>query len=621
MSTSCAAVLGVILLGGSASAATPEPITGTLSQPGYTVIALAETGPGRAQLAASGAFNLTPPATEVTLQLRAPNGTYAGPILLRERGNPVRAAKKSLRKTSRALRKAKVRVKKAARRARKAKKQRAKSRKRAVKKAKRALRRTRRALKKTRRRLKAARVRLRAVRRRARGFVAVVGLKAGARLGNVTIDSAAGYATAQLNTRKWSRWVDEGREATATNGIPIGVGNFGRVQVSELGDGAPGDLDRDGVPNALDIDDDGDLVVDNLDPTPTGAASSSASARVSQEGPQFASGDFVVSPLLEEGLFQAANANMPGLSDAEVEAALSTTGDLHISTFPVESSELDCGQLVYCIPGGTATVWDAVPPISPPWEWQHFPECCDPDGDGFGSLVPAPPESVAAAGGGYGMVRFRHGARSDQIRAGDVLIQRIRTGPENPEEALVATVQYVFITTPAPVSYDDGQGNSAAIPYPIVWGGPGTAQDPFPVKAGPNGHVVVRVVGWRPQRKPIPPETGNWIDMGGLNYDAYFFDQAQGPFGCDQSVYSTADPNLVPTTTLFGGGGFGDLAADQPASPADTFSFSLDMTACLASKGISFDVGEANSFELQASSPQAHSEDRAAVWIAFERVS
>jgi sRNA-binding protein len=605
------------------------PITGTLSQPGYTVIALPASGPGRATLAGTGAFELNPPATEVTLHLRAPNGTYAGPIVLEESGNPVGQAEKNLKKAAQALRRTMRKLKVAKRQAKKAKR---KAKKAAGKKG---VKQTRRSLKRANKRVKKAKRRLRKARRtwkvanwtltraseRAKGLEAILGIKAGAKLGSVVIDSARGYATAKLTEQHWSEWVDEKRGATAATGVPIGAGNFGRVRAAELGSGAPGDLDRDGVPNALDIDDDGDLVLDNLDPSPSGAgaSSSSAFARVSQAGQQFASGDFVVSPLMTEGLFQAANANMPGLTDAQIEAALPTTGDLHISTSPVESSELDCGQLVYCTLGGTGTIWDAIPPISDPSEWLHFPECCDPDGDGMGSVVPAPPESVAARDGGFGVVRFRHGARSDQIRSGDVLIQRIKTAPGSPEEALVATVQYVFVTTPALVSFSDGQGTSVTIPYPVSHGDPGSVPEhPYPVKAGPDGHVVLTLTGWRPQRKPIPTETGDWIDMGGLNYVMSAYTESLGPFGCGQSYYSSTDPNLVPAETFFGGG-FRDLSSDRPANPSNTFSYRLDLTGCLGSKGVSFEPGEVRDLKFEAGTSQPNAWDNASVQIYLER--
>ena len=99
-----------------------KPIGGKLSKPGYTLIALADNGRATSVQVKGRRFKLRPPASEVTLQLRAPEGTYAGPIVLRERGNPVKRAKNSIRngkkdlkraKTPRALKQAKRRLKEA----------------------------------------------------------------------------------------------------------------------------------------------------------------------------------------------------------------------------------------------------------------------------------------------------------------------------------------------------------------------------------------------------------------------------------------------------------------------------------------------------------------------------
>ncbi len=192
LSTSCAAALALALLCAptGADAQTPEPITGKLSRPGYTVIALADNGQAVTDQATNGAFKLKPPASEVTLHLRAPDGTYAGPIVLQQTGNPVKRAKKDLKQAKRALRKAK---------------------------AKRALRKAKRRLKKARRALKQAR-------RLAKGRTAVLGIKAEAesgkkksrkvRLGKVRINSA-GFAKAKLTTSQWKKWVDHKRVATA----------------------------------------------------------------------------------------------------------------------------------------------------------------------------------------------------------------------------------------------------------------------------------------------------------------------------------------------------------------------------------------------------------------------
>ncbi len=313
---------------GAVGSARNQPITGKLSKRGYTVIALAKSGEAKTDEAPNGKFRLRPPAKKVTLHLRASDGTYAGPIVVAGTWNLVKVAKKKLRRAERKLRRAKALADKA-------------SGKKAVRKAKRKVRAARKRVKQARRELKTAR-------RRASGKEAVLGVTHGAALGAVSVKGSAGYAKAKLKLRQWKRWVVEENRARAKKGAPIGAGNFGRVRSKNTRGGAPGDLDLDGVANPLDIDDDGDLVLDNIDATPTGSAA---------RGSQFASGAFPLSSRMHAGNKPdnetipgppggnlPVNANAPGLSDAQIEAALPGYGLLALESDPtLGSAELDCG--------------------------------------------------------------------------------------------------------------------------------------------------------------------------------------------------------------------------------------------------------------------------------------
>jgi hypothetical protein len=90
---------------------------------------------------------------------------------------------------------------------------------------------------------------------------------------------------------------------------------------------------------------------------------------------------------------------------------------------------------------------------------------------------------------------IKHGATTAQIGSGDVLIQRVTSG--GVETQYTSTLGFVFATVPALVSYDDGQGHSRTVSYPVpgpqintqggppIPGGPGTRSNPFPVAAVP----------------------------------------------------------------------------------------------------------------------------------------
>lgn len=545
---SCLAACLVLLVAiGPGAAAARKPITGKLSRPGYTVIALPGDGRATAARASRGTFRIRPRAQSVTLHLRAPGGVYAGPIVIRGEGRR-----------------------------------------------------------------------------------AILGVEAGARLGKINV--RPGYA--RLARRLAGRWVAGVFTARARRSVPIGARVFGRVRSKPPRTAVPGDRDRDGIPNPLDIDDDGDLILDNLD--------RSRKARAAQSSQP--SGEFFLASWLDRALDETVNANAPNLTDPQIEAALPSYGDLGIEILPGDSAELDCGRpqsradpgvggLVYCSPGGTGRI--ANYPTDPS-TWPPFPGSrggpFDPDSDGFGTLTQQPDLPP-----GDSAMFLRHGATSAQIGSGDVLIQRVTT--DGTERQFPATLQYVFATAPALVSYSDGQGNSATVSYPVAGHpGPGCGPPPgcsgpdpgirgngFPVKAGPNGDVVLTLTFWRPQRRPISGEPGYsdppsaWIDIGGLNYRATVADKDPGEFSCEQTAFPPPHPNLTPTdpTPEPGGGGFRDQAVDQPASPANTFTYTLNMTRCLSSKGFSFEPGEERGMGFAAVVPNGI--DTAGVSVFFKR--
>ena len=95
-----------------------------------------------------------------------------------------------------------------------------------------------------------------------RGAKALVGVKAGARLGLVVVRK--GYASPARPLKR--QWADASKSATAKAGVPLGARVFGRVRAKASGATGDGvDQDRDGIPGAYDVDDDGDLILDNFE--------------------------------------------------------------------------------------------------------------------------------------------------------------------------------------------------------------------------------------------------------------------------------------------------------------------------------------------------------------------
>jgi hypothetical protein len=536
-----AGVAGFLAFGLSLPAsAAAKPITGKLDQSGYTVIALASSGKATTDRAPTGEFRLRPPAPTVTLHLRTGDGTYAGPIVLAKRKHGKRA---------------------------------------------------------------------------------VVGVKAGAKLGTVDVRAAEGYAKVTKTLPESA--LDVNRLARAQNGVPIGAGNFGQVRVGKLA-GPSSDLDLDGVPTTIDVDDDGDLLLDNYDRSIENRALDRAIATASEStlGQSFPDGNFLdVGTSLPITGVDAVNVN-GGSSDQQI-AAQQERGSLGLNWIGVDpdSGELDCGGspdpedpsgwiggLSYCTRGGTGRLQtsDAVlRQDAPPFPGEPGGPY-DLDGDGFGSFTQRQ---------GLDNMTLFHGATADQIRAGDVLIERATINGEPVQFA--STVGFVYSTFPVVATYNDGQGDSGGpFTYPSTWDGSwsgGSEIDgPLPVRAGLSGDVIMTMEFWRPQRRSIQgdPDGSEWMDVGNLAYAAQVGTTGPSPQGgaCPESSYSNLDPDLIPDSSTgiptgpptFGEIRYADQAGDQPQNTTNTFTFTLNVTQCLASKGASISTTQPTNIAVTA---------------------
>jgi hypothetical protein len=558
----CLVAVGLLATSAHSAQAVRKPISGKLSKPGYTVIALAANGKATSVRARRGRFRLRPPAKRVTLHLRAADGTYAGPVVIGRRKNGKRT---------------------------------------------------------------------------------IVGVRAGATLGVVRV--RRGYAKVSRTLRK--KWIDSRRTARSKRGIPIGALVFGRVRSNPPRASIPGDLDADGIPQPLDIDDDGDLVLDNLDSSPAGRGARTAQTVGCGPGNIYCQD---VSSGLRQFLEDTANANAGSTVD-QIDEALRARGGLLFTVRGGGPVELDCAGdplaspprlgLSYCSTPGTGTAAVGGGAAGPPFPGPPGPlGMFDRDADGFGVLDPAL-EPNACGGGCPNGFFLAHGAGTAKfdsngnrvpggIGSGDQFLEHVATDgdssrcpppPAVTNDACVTsttTLGYVFATVPALVRYSDTAGHSATVSYPVTGatpgcpppacspGEPGTPGNAFLAAAGLDGNIWLRLTFWRPQRTAIPrsdPPTATWMDVGHLSYGV----GAHGPASfCRQSAFSEDDPNtplvveddpnLTPATPhlfLQGGGGFDDGKDDAESSPGNTtpgrtFSYTLNLSRCLTDLGIAF---------------------------------
>jgi hypothetical protein len=432
----------------------------------------------------------------------------------------------------------------------------------------------------------------------------VVGLRGGGRLGTVKIKRGYGVARAPR------RAVDKRRMARARKGVPVGARTLGRVAGRSTGSGGAGlDTDRDGVPAAFDVDDDGDLLLDNVDtvsrstlrqtpvsppapnPPPVGPPSPGG------PGTPRATAGFTLFSNLKLDIGLSLNANAGAVTDAQIDAALARYATLAISVPAGDEVELDCLGLAYCSAGGTGTTLAGNKP---------FPGDFDADGDGFGTITR----------GSTGDFQLHPGATSAEIGSGDSFIEHVTTGGS--ETTAAGTLNYVFSTTPALTTFTTGAG-SGTISYPIAPGGLGTESNAIAVAAG----SPINLAFWRPQRRAIEGsgEGSGFVDIGHLTYSA---DIPNGPSapgtpgggpglgGNCQGKYASSDADATVTSD-----GVLDKADDRPAAAANTLSFTVDVDACLAANAVTWPVGDKLGIDIQARAAQG---DNAAQKIWFKRV-
>ncbi len=442
---------------------------------------------------------------------------------------------------------------------------------------------------------------------------AVVGVRAGAELARVKIKR--GYAVATPDDSD----VVGRMKARARKRRPIGAGVLGRVSSESKGRGGLGrDPDKDGLPGAFDVDDDGDLVFDNVDRSANGARAAAAEDEFNARW--VINGGLEVSYLADDrgithgvsGYTLNQNAAGPFAANDEFEKLrdlLMVERGALFFPLPGGSAELDCGGLSYCSAGGTGFFATRN---------RKFPEQFDSDGDKFGSMDPMP--QFAEGQDGLGLIQsvnpssvfgLAPNAKAADIDAGDTYLER--TGPET---ARPVTLRSVIGTLPALAGWGDSTRN-VTIDYPVPRGAEGAENNGFTVRPSSTGDHVIRLTIWRPQRQAIAGsgEGTGWVDIGGLTYTVVgkTAEQNRRLFKCEGSSYSTTDGNLSVTPT-----GLLDKAADEPVNVANTLTFFVNLTDCLRDSGITDTQPPTITIFVSASS--AFGDDAEGVGFAFKLV-
>ena len=406
---------------------------------------------------------------------------------------------------------------------------------------------------------------------RKRGTV-ITGFKAGAKIGVIRLK--AGYAVAKVAPAG----LDAKRTAKATRaGVPVGAGRLGLVRATSAGPSGAGlDPDRDGLPGAFDVDDDGDLLLDNIDPVASAATHSAGDPfhpiwliNLNLGLTYIAQRDHLAEGVAGFALNRNARntANDAGAFD-RASALTMTARGLLLFPIPQAGSLLSCADLPWCgrarnlretkmFPSGFSPVdvggvqYGVMEPVG----------VFNPINDGVGTTQQLDPAKI------FGL---KPGVDRTRIAAKQEVFQRLPDGTQR--TLLVGTI---FGTVPALASWSDGGGGGSAIGYPVPDGNPGTESNGFFVKPSPDGDYHLTMSVWRPQRPPDLAGESDWIDLGQLDYEVV--------------GRTTSFPRQVWRCPER----FHDVALDAPVNPASVVTLTVNVSECLRQSGLpAWDLGQ-----------------------------
>lgn len=331
------------------------------------------------------------------------------------------------------------------------------------------------------------------------------------------------------------------------------------------------DPDHDGIPNAVDVDDNENGNIDAIDATdPTTPTQSSGAGLFST---------------LFLGYQQALNADAGSVTRSDIDVVFPTNFNMvfYYSLPPsgptYDSADVNCLALVYCRAGAGTAIYTGLSESPPPSEglaWIEF------NANGH-------PNNLVHLSGAWA-VGILPQVTTASISSGDTYGLNFRNG-SGTTTALTSLSPY-FVTTPA-ISQWQTTSDSETVSYPIT---DPRGTDGTPAAIGADGTLTMSL--WRPQRMAIAgAEPGTFVDMGHLHYGLTITaaGTSAGEHGCganfsglsatlqDHSVTPPSDPqNLFPLL---------DTAADAAPDAANQLAFTVDLAGCLADAGVSNPAG------------------------------
>ncbi|MBX7145077.1 MAG: thrombospondin type 3 repeat-containing protein [Oligoflexia bacterium] len=382
---------------------------------------------------------------------------------------------------------------------------------------------------------------------------------------------------------------------------PTGAGRLGakspstsalkKIKISAASTTQAGDSDKDGIPNAFDVDDDNDGILDGQDSSPNGVSSSAISVKDSSAS----NNPFTT---LYLGLNETLNSQIAAVSDSDLDAIVggSNVFSLIIYTNPqgisASSANVVCAPSnPWCGSSGTAVYsgisesdQSLISSISGGL-WRNFTS------NGQQNNLESFNSSSTFAGG----MQPRSAASDFQI--GDTLLVEYRSSGGSVQSTLPLTISPYFVTVPALYSYDAGFGTT------VVDYGSGTAPGSSqgnPIVLSSSGTLTMNF--YPPQRKAIPgaETSGTLFDMGRLHYGVIFGGSGiNSEFTCG-GLYSGFSSSLSAPTDGLGTGSsispqdganlwpVDDSADDAATDPSSLKTVTIDLKTCLTRASVSF---------------------------------
>ncbi|GDX25719.1 hypothetical protein LBMAG12_00930 [Actinomycetes bacterium] len=431
---------------------------------------------------------------------------------------------------------------------------------------------------------------------------------------NVSASNKQGYGY----TATSSSQVDKTTASTtkATKGVPKGVGNYGKATTASAsalfltgnrspmacpptcpgppaeggGGGAKvnvddldgGDFDDDGIPNAFDVNDDGDSNVDSADsvtpePTVTGSSTDAATCEAAASFHIFTNYKATAPNYADTLNFYGTGIH--GATDASIFTQVAASMSMVFSPItqvcgePVTKMEIK-GVGVSYAPADYAEVTAG---STGDIQWQI----------GLGKI-----NNVAAAGFTAQTFTSQASLPSGQ----DTFIQRVTTTTGKVYE-FTATAGFVFVTHPMLQGYCVGTtGGTCDTDTPIDY----TASSIPTISIASTQTLVLRM--YRPQRFAIDGETPGFYNLGGFRYTPDMPNPpsggpSNGNFGkCDAATYTDVE-----------------MTTDTLANPTDdkatsTLQASWDLQACFTARSKSWSTGTVTiDIQVEPSGPGGNS--------------